>query len=121
MLEFINDITPFVPKETRVAWWGFMNNIVAMGKFTPREALAAILAAENMVDYTLMSIPPWKGTDPQFVLRCENFLMMFKTLVRKATTTNTAMNERAHIATQGSVVENRTPTQAPRKKILGLI
>ncbi len=121
MLAQINDITRWVPAEMRKTFFGYMNNILGMGKLTPKQGLAMILGFENIVDYYLMSIPPWEAEDPKLIVKIENALNFVKILVRKATTTNEAMNERSWIAAGPNPMG--TPMQAaptPRKKLFGL-
>jgi hypothetical protein len=119
MLEFINNIADFVPAETLERFYGVCNKLVGLAKYTPRQADAFILSAEQLVDECIMSMPPWTVTN-EFLLSCRNMVQVVKTQVWRATTLD-ARNERAHVATAGTMNEQRTPLAiVQRKKILGI-
>ncbi len=119
MLEFINNIADFVPDDVLAEYYGVCNKLVGLGKLTPRQADAFILAAEQAVDYHIMSKPPWE-IDNEYLNSCSQMLQVVKVQAWRATTMD-ARNERSHIATSGSMQETRTPlAQVPRKKIFGL-
>jgi hypothetical protein len=128
MLETLTDITPFTPKHLRRKYFGFLNPHVAVGKMTKRQARAFELAAQNAVDFAQMNRPMYEIESVVFTEEQEsmtlddmNAIQVATTEADRATTTNEAMNERAHIATQGQMIENRNPATPQRKKILGFI
>lgn len=119
MLEFINNIADFVPEQILDQFYGVCNKLVGLAKFTPRQADAFILGAEQLVDQCIMSMPPWLVT-ADFLLKTQNMIQVVKTQVWRAITLD-ARNERSHIATSGSMQETRAPMAiAHRKKIAGL-
>jgi len=100
MLEYINEISGFVPADVREEWWGFANRQVRMSRYTPRQAEAVIMRAQNMVDFAMMSMPIWKVT-PEMILKAENFIALVKELVWSAVSLDPT-NERGHISKTAS-------------------
>lgn len=119
MLEFINNVADFADAEMLQEFWGVCNKLTGLARYTPKQADAFILAAEQLVDLLLISVPPWEDRDT-LLFQAQNMLQLVKTQVWRATT-NDMRNERAHIATSGSTQETRTVSSAPRQKRFGVI
>lgn len=105
-VEFINDITPFVPWDVREEFWGYANNQIGLAKFTPNQAKATILGAKNMISLAIMAMPRWK-VDAVLLIRAENFMMLVKEQVWRATTISPD-SERQLMSKQTTFSEQRT-------------
>jgi hypothetical protein len=120
-IEFINDIEDIIPIEIREQFYGVAHRILGLAKLTPRQAEALILQTKNLVDMAIMSIPSWKANDPVFLMKLYNLEQIIKMQCWRATTLDIVHNERAFISQSTTINEQRTPTQAVRKrKFLGL-
>lgn len=100
MLKFINEIRDFTPEAVQSAFFGYVNRLIGLGKFTPRQASATLDRINAMIMLYKMSIPKRRVT-PQLCLTLENILMLTKEQIWRATIPR---NERELIATQ--VTEN---------------
>ena len=120
-IEFINDVEDIIPIEIRDQFYGVGHRILGLAKLTPKQAEALILQTKNLVDMAVMSLPAWRASDPVFLMKLANLEQFIKMQVWRATTLDIVHNERAFLATQTTINEQRTPQHpVQRRKFLGL-
>jgi hypothetical protein len=113
-LDFLNEITPFVPVHIRNMLWGYVNRLTSVSKFTPRQADAELDRINAVAMLVKMSIPRRKMS-AKLILDLDNFIDFCKKQVWRAVIPR---NERELLATQVSEVVQSQPSQ--RRKLFGL-
>jgi hypothetical protein len=106
-VRFINENDDIVPQYMRKELlWGFLNKAIGMGKFEPKQALAAKHWMEAAAIWMKMSVPAEEVTNP-FILDIDNSRFYFRFQVNRATVPQT---ERQMIVKQ--VRESHTLTNS---------